>query len=141
MIIKLATKEDFELFVPAKIEFNKEYGISEKSEDFILKEFEDYLRKGAVILAIEDNKVIGYLLGLIEEDMYEKYGYIGEIFTLNEFRGKGVSTKLKDKFIEFLKSNKINLCRLEVNPDNPVQEAYQKWGFKVDKYRMSLKIE
>ena len=140
MKIRLANKEDFKLFVPIKREFNKEYRISEKSEKFILDEFEDYLNKGTILVAIVDSKIIGYLAGIIEENLYEKFGYVGEVFVSKEFRNKGISTKLKDKFIVFLKEKNVNLCRIDVKPDNPSQEAYKKWGFKLDKYRMSLNL-
>jgi len=140
MEIKPATKEDFSEFLKIKLLFNEEYGISEKSEEFILKEFENYLKNGAIILATDNEKVLSYLIGIIEKNTYEEYGYLEEVFTLKEHREKGTSGKLKDKFIEFLKNKKINLCRIEVNPDNPAQETYKKWGFKIDKYRMSLKI-
>ena len=140
MEIRLARKEDKNLFVLIKKEFNEDYGVSEKSENFIIEEFEDYISKGCIVVAIVDFKIIGYLAGIIEEDLYERFGYIGEVFVSKEFRNKGISTKLKDKFIEFLKSKKINLCRIDVNPDNPAQEVYKKWGFKIDKYRMSLKF-
>ena len=140
MIIKLVTKKDFQLFIPIKQEFNKDYGIGEKPESFILEEFKDYLNKGAIVTAITNNKIIGYLSGIIEEDLYERIGHIGEVFVLREFRNKGVSTRLKDKFIEFLKLKNISICRIDVNPDNSAHEVYKKWGFKIDKYRMSLKI-
>lgn len=140
MEIRFAGKEDINLLISIKQEFNKDYGISEKSEDFIKNEFEDYLNKGCIILAIENSKIIGYLAGMIEEDLYERSGHIGEVFISKEFRNKGISTNLKDKFIEFLKSKKINLCRIDVNPNNPAKEVYKKWSFKIDKYRMSLKF-
>jgi len=140
MEIRLATSEDLKLFMQIKKEFIKEYCKSEYSESFILEEFEDYLNKGAIDLAIIDKKIIGYLCGIIEGDMYEQFGHIGEVFVSKEFRRKGISTKLKDKFVEFLKLKNINLCRIDVNPDNPAQEVYKKWGFQIDKYRMSLKF-
>jgi len=138
MDVRLARKEDIDLFIPIKQEFNEDYGVSEKLESFIIEEFEDYLNKGCIVVAIIDSKIIGYIAGIIEEDLYERFGHIGEVFISENFRNKGISTKLKDKFIEFLKSKKINLCRIDVNPNNSAQEAYKKWGFKIDKYRMSL---
>jgi len=140
MEIRLAKKEDVNLFIPIKQEFNEEYGVSEKSEDFIIEEFEDYLNKGCIVLAITNSKIAGYLCGIIEEDLYEKFGHIGEVFVSKEFRNKGISTKLKDRFIEVLKAKNINLVRIDVNPDNPAREAYKKWGFKIDKHRMSLEF-
>ncbi|MCL5018548.1 MAG: GNAT family N-acetyltransferase [Candidatus Pacearchaeota archaeon] len=140
MELTLATQEDFEQFLPIKEEFFREYNISKKSEKFILEEFKEYLLKGAIVLAIENREIIGYLAGEIEDTPYEKFGYISEVFVKKEYRGKGVSTKLKDIFLEFLRKKGITICRIEVNPDNPAQEVYKKWGFKIDKYRMSIKF-
>jgi len=137
--IRIATKDDFEKFFLIKKEFFKDYGISKKSREFILREFEEYL-KDAIVLALDKGEIIGYLCGIIEKNPYEDYGYIGEIFIKKEYRNKGVSIKLKDKFLEFLKSKGITLCRIEVNPNNPAQEVYKKWGFKIDKYRMGLRL-
>jgi ribosomal protein S18 acetylase RimI-like enzyme len=140
METKLATIKDFEFFKEIKKEFHKDYAVFEKDDEFILEEFKDYLGNGAIILAYDKTKPLGYICGIIEEDMYEKTGHIGEVFVLKEYRGKGISSILKDKFLEFLKSKGISICRIDVNPDNPAQEAYKKWGFKIDKYRMSLSI-
>ena len=140
MELRLATPKDFESFFPIKEEFLKDYNIPGKSRDFILKEFKDYLLKGAIVLAVKNKKIIGYLAGIIEKDFYEKYGYISEIFVSREYRNKGLSTQLKNKFVDFLKTRDINICRIDVNPDNPAKELYEKWGFNINKYRMSLKF-
>lgn len=76
--------------------------------------------------------------GKAQTKFVEKTGYLGELFVLKEYRGKGISTKIKDVFLEFLKCKKIKICRIDVNPENNAQEVYKKWGFKIDKYRMSL---
>ncbi|RLG12326.1 hypothetical protein DRN73_02775 [Candidatus Pacearchaeota archaeon] len=140
MKLRFATKKDFEKFLPLKKEFFKEYKISDKSKRFILKEFENYLNKSKIVLAIENKEILGYLLGKIEKDLYEESGNISEIFVKKEFRGKGISTRLKDTFLNFLHKNKISICRIEVNPNNPAKKIYEKWGFKVKKYRMDLKL-
>lgn len=140
MDIRLAKKEDLRLFVPIKEEFYEDYGICKKTEEFINKEFDEYLKKGTIVLAVESDIIIGYLAGEIDKSLYENVGYISEVFVKKEYRGKKISTKLKDKFLEFLKKRGINICRIDVNPDNPAQESYKKWGFKIDKYRMSLAV-
>ena len=61
MEFKLATKKDFEQFLPIKEEFLKDYHISRKTKEFIFREFQEYLFKGAVVLAIESKNIIGYL--------------------------------------------------------------------------------
>ncbi len=95
METKLATLKDFKSFKKIKEEFNKDYVVSEKDDEFILEEFKDYLGKGAIILAYDETKFLGYICGIIEEDMYEKTGHIGEVFVLKEHRGKGISSILK----------------------------------------------
>ncbi len=139
MEIRLAVKKDFDKFLPIKEEFFREYCVSKKTKKFILKEFGDFLGEG-VIVAEENSKIIGYLLGEVEDNSYEKFGYISEIFVVKTFRGKGIATKLKDRFLDVLRKNKINLCRIEVNPENTARDSYKKWGFKIDKLRMSLKF-
>ncbi len=140
MEIRLAGKADLKSLIPIKQEFNDEYGISQKSKAFITQELSDYLEKGAVIIAESDSKIVGYLAGTIEKNPYEKVGYIAEIFVSKPFRKRGISTRVKNRFVEFLKSKDICICRIDVNPDNPAREIYKKWGFSIDKYRMSLRF-
>jgi ribosomal protein S18 acetylase RimI-like enzyme len=104
-----------------------------------LDEFKNCISKGLIILAIE-GEILGHIIGEIVESNYERFGEITEIFVKKEYRGRHISTKLKNEFIEFLKLKKVNLCRIDVNPNNPAQNIYKKWGFKVDKYRMSLRF-
>ncbi|MDI3544359.1 MAG: hypothetical protein PWQ28_640 [Candidatus Woesearchaeota archaeon] len=139
MEIRLATKTDLKSLISIKQEFNEEYGIS-KSNSFISRELSNYLGKGIIIIAESDSKIVGYLAGIIEKNLYETTGYIEEIFVSKPFRHRGISTRLKDRFIEFLKSKGICICRIDVNPDNPALAIYKKWGFNIDKYRMSLRF-
>lgn len=153
MEIRLASVDDLELFLPAKEAFFVDYSVSKKeresgekmlledvslkSRSFYEEEFSEFL-KGSLILAIDGGKVVGYLAGKVELNPYEEYGYISEVFVKSDFRGKGVSTLLKDKFLGILKEKKIDLCRVEVSPGNPAEGLYLKWGFEVDKHRLSI---
>jgi ribosomal protein S18 acetylase RimI-like enzyme len=139
-MIRKIDKKEIELLLKIKEEFNKEYKIQKKSKTFILKEFKDYLEKGNIFIEEIKNKIVGYLIGTIEKNNYENFGYIEEIFISKDFRKKGISTKLKNEFIKVLKSKKIKLCRIEVSPKNKAKKVYKKWGFKIEKYRMGLKI-
>lgn len=138
MEIKLIEKKDFDKFLPIKKEFLNDYGISEKSKEFIQREFNN--PKNIIFIAEKENKIIGYIIGEIIKDDYERYGYISEIFVKKEQRKKGISTKLKDKFLKLLTKKRIKKCRIEVNPDNPSQKAYEEWGFKIDKYGMGYDL-
>ncbi len=139
MEIRFATINDFEKFFPIKMEFLNEYGIFNKSKEFIKKEYLKDL-KGAVIIALENEMIVGYIAGIIKNDGYDEFGHIEEVFVKKEFRWKGISSKLKDKFLEFLKGKEIKLCRLDVSPNNPARNIYRSWGFKIDKFRMSLNL-
>ena len=107
MEIRLAGKEDLEDYSILKKEFLREYGLPSITKDFMLDEFKKYLA-GAIVLAIENNELIGYLLGEIESNEYWKVGYISEIFVRDNWRGKSVATKLKDSFLNFLKERGIH---------------------------------
>lgn len=139
MIFRQVKKEDFEKFLEIKLKFLDEYGISKKTKKFILTEFNKYLKR-ILILAEENGDLIGYIAGEVEKNNYEKYGYISEIFIKKEYRNKGIASKLKDEFLNELKKQKISLCRIDVNPNNLALEVYKKWGFKIDKHRLMLKI-
>jgi len=139
MIARYAKKEDFQKFEDIKNEFLNDYGIKPQSSEFISKEFNKFLKK-CIILLEDNNIIIGYMFGSIEQDDYETYGYVWEIFVSRKHRGKGYSTIIKDKFLEFLKEHNITMCRLDVSPKKEAITVYEKWGFKVDKYRMTLKL-
>lgn len=141
MKIDLISKKDFEDFLKIKKQFNYEYGISKKNKEFILKEFQEYLKKGLILAAKKDGLIIGYICGQIEENLYEKVAYISEIFVLKEYRGNCLASLIKDKFLEILKLKKIKICRIDVSLNNPAKQVYQKWGFKTDKIRMSLDLK
>jgi ribosomal protein S18 acetylase RimI-like enzyme len=139
MEIRKAKQDDFDKYSTIKEEFLKEYSLSSQSKEFIYKEFLEFL-KSAIFIAIEKEEIVGYISGEIENNEYWKVGYISEIFITNSWKGKGISTKLKDAFLDFLKTKGITTCKIDVNPNNPAKNIYEKWGFKVDKYRMSLKF-
>lgn len=139
MEIRLADKKDFALFYAIKKEFYEEYSKKKKPFEFSQSDFQELL-KDFVIIAIEDCGIIGLLVGEIRTEKNELEGYIAELFVKKEFRKKHIATKLKNYFLKILKNKEICLCRIDVNPDNPAQEVYKKWGFKIDKYRMSYNL-
>jgi ribosomal protein S18 acetylase RimI-like enzyme len=60
---------------------------------------------------------------------------------LTEYRGRGISTKMRDAFYKWLKEQDVHFCKLAVKVKNQEAfEIYKKWGFEVDEYRMWKKI-
>jgi len=88
-----------------------------------------------------DKSIIGYTYGHIERNSYGDFAYIDDIFISKDYQGKGISTLLKNKILSNFKKNKINYCRIDVNLNNSrAINVYKHWGFKIDKFRMNLKI-
>ncbi|KPM30279.1 N-acetyltransferase GCN5 [Croceitalea dokdonensis DOKDO 023] len=59
------------------------------------------------------------------------YGYLGFMFTVPEYRGKGINGLVLDKLIGWCRLCGLNEIRLTVYEDNlPALKAYSKSGFK-----------
>ncbi len=97
------------------------------------------------LIAINDqNNPIGsvwYRFWTIEN---QSFGYIDDntpeigIAVLNEYRSKGIGTKLMEAIIEHARSVAINKLSLSVDPDNFALNLYQKLGFiKFSEYNTS----
>ena len=78
-------------------------------------------------VAENNENVVGYINLLVVDDVAE----IINISVLNDFRKKGVGTKLIDFSIKYLIENKFSGVMLEVNEENlPAISLYDKMGFK-----------
>ena len=68
-----------------------------------------------------------------------KQGYICNVYTIDEYRKKGLQEELLSKVIEFSKKNE--LFKLSLASDNEIAiNLYKKFGFKHDSLMMSLKL-
>lgn len=77
-----------------------------------------------VIIYKEDNQILGYLDYSI---MYER-GEINYIFVLEQYRSKGIASKLLEYMIN---NTKVEEISLEVNKDNSnAIKLYRKYNFK-----------
>jgi ribosomal protein S18 acetylase RimI-like enzyme len=147
--IRKARKKDFNELYELQKEFSKvyrnlsRYKIKALSKEEFKKEFyKRFGRNKYFFVAQINDKIVGYVFGFIEKDAYGSRGYIEDIFVTKDAQGKGIASMLKDKFLEILKKKKVKYCRIDVNPENKKAiKVYQRWGFKIDKYRMSLKLE
>lgn len=101
-------------------------------EKFLLSNIES--ENGIVLIAEEDGQTAGYSLGLIKDEIpifeIKQYGYISDLYVKKEFRGKGVSSKLKDEMISWFKSKGVEYASVGFYADNRgAHEIYEKWGF------------
>ena len=81
---------------------------------------EPLLEKGSTyIIATENNTLMGWILIGTSKDQFtdKKYGFIYELYVLEEFRGNGISAKLMNKGIDQLKKEGHSEVRLSSYPD------------------------
>ena len=82
-------------------------------------------------------QVIKYMPQCVESGIE---GYICNVFTLKEYRRKGIQTNLIKECIKFAKEKHI--IKLKLSSDNPEAiRIYQKQGFEHDKLTMKRKFK
>jgi len=149
MYIRKANKTDFFNYRKFRIENLKDLSKSEKEASSkptfkqIKKEFNDILssRRRFLLFAIENNKIIGNLIGTLFENVYEKSGYKDDLFVKKEYRKKCYGKKLINAFIALIKSKKVKKIKLGVRIINKKAiKFYNNLGFKTTYYEMEKKI-
>ena len=98
------------------------------------KEFIKDIKNNYFLLAIYENKIVGYLDGyyIKNKDAFkEKMAYLDELSVENNYKKLGIGSKLIDAFTELCKKDKvkyIKLCAFENNI--PAVSLYKKLGFE-----------
>ncbi len=99
-----------------------------------------------VAVAVLDNKIIGSgYAKIIEAKNYydfEKYAYLGFMFTDNHFRGMGINNKIIDYLKNWCLFKNIIELRLDVYDSNTSAiKSYEKSGFKKDMVNMRIRLK
>jgi ribosomal protein S18 acetylase RimI-like enzyme len=145
--IKNATLNDLQKVQELNLKlFEKEY----KEYDSLLnldwtlgkvgtKYYKDRISKddGCVLIAIVDNKIVGYLCGGLipkKAEAYRNLPIMAELentFVLNEFRSKGIGKKLYDEFIKWCKTKGVGKIKVEASAQNELAiKFYRANNFK-----------
>ena len=66
---------------------------------------------------------------------YGLYGEVRGVYTLPEYRGKGISTQLMLNFIECAK--KIGLSSIQFESTTIAYSIYKKWGLRIRNSRLN----
>lgn len=104
---------------------------------------EPLLEKGSsYIIATENNTLMGWILIGTSKDQFtdKKYGFIYELYVLEEFRGNGISARLMNKGIDQLKKEGHSEVRLSAFAGNHAIKLYEKLGFNIRTVSMSLQL-
>ncbi|MCI9016112.1 MAG: GNAT family N-acetyltransferase [Clostridia bacterium] len=120
-----------------------------KDEEFYMTTknyLEEHLNKDIIFfIEIIENKIVAtcglqvikYMPQCVESGIE---GYICDVFTLNEYRRKGIQTNLIKECIKFSKKN--NIIELKLSSNNPEAiRIYQGQGFVHDELIMKREIK
>lgn len=89
---------------------------------------------GTAFIAEVDGAAVGFTLLVVKDEIpiykIEKIGCISDLFVKEEFRGKGISSKIRDEALKWFKMQGISNISVLLYSDNPfVHSVYKKWGF------------
>ncbi|MBI4149887.1 GNAT family N-acetyltransferase [Candidatus Woesearchaeota archaeon] len=90
--------------------------------------------QGCVLLGEVNGKPAGYSLNYIKDGIpvyaIKKLGYISDLYVKPEYRGKGVSSRLKDATFQWFKKKDIKYVEIGFHTENQkAHRIYKKWGF------------
>lgn len=99
-----------------------------------------------LVVATNNEEIVGSGYALIKNAVsYKKpdqYAYLGFMFVLPKFRGKGVNGKIITTLIDWAKKINLTEIQLDVYAENEsALKAYQKRGFKPDLLKMRFNTE
>ena len=162
MIIKEANLDDADEILDIWEDFMDEHTIIVTNENPELKEYlefdpnrrniyrkflESHMKSqdGAVFIAEDNGKIAGYVMIYIKDEIpvfkNKKIGYCSDLFIKKSHRNKSISSKLKNKVMEWFEHKGIKVISLATFYDNKNARAiYNKWGFFDYKVEMRRKI-
>jgi len=110
----------------------KDTSVGESYRIFLQSHIES--TEGVVFMAMKESAIIGYILIFIKDEIpiykNKRLGYIGDLYIKKDFRSQGLSSKLKDKSLEWFKKKEVKFIAVPVSPSNKqAYSVYKKWGF------------
>ena len=104
-----------------------------------------YSKKGLVLVAEIEGKIVGYSLSFIKKYIkiynLDRTGYISDMYIDPKFQGKNLSTQLIKETFKWFKSKGLKYAELTVFNDNEhAHSIYRHWGFFDYSRQMRMKI-
>jgi ribosomal protein S18 acetylase RimI-like enzyme len=151
IIIRKATLNDMDtllVFEQGVITAERPYDITLKNDPIRYYDIEKMITATDVelLVATLNNTIIGSGYARIENAKpflkYQQYSYLGFMYVLPQYRGKGVNKLIIDALAEWSVSKNITELRLEVYQNNePAIKAYEKTGFSKLLIEMRMEIK
>jgi len=146
--IRTATLDDIEVlleFEQGVIKAERPFDVTLGEDPITYYNLEEMIASddASLVVAEIESKIIGSGYALIKSARHylnhEFYSYLGFMFTLPEYRGKGVNTRIIERLKEWSDSKGLKEMRLTVYDENhKAIKAYEKAGFKKHIIEMRL---
>ena len=150
-LLREATLDDLSSlleFEKRLIEYEREFTPNLKKSDFNYYNLKSYIKDPeiSVVVAEEKNKLIASGYALIRENKIykipDKLIFLGFMYVIPEYRGKGINKKVLDYLIAWGKNKGFNEFQLTVYAENESAiNAYKKSGFSFETITMRLNVE
>lgn len=151
IVIRPATLND----LPVLLEFEQELIKAERPFDVTIKadpvsyyDIEKYIISKDVEVVVAEHKGIVISSGYVHQKKarqyldHKAYAYMGFMYTVPEYRGRGVNQKIVKELKAWAKKNDLMEIRLTVYHDNvPALRAYEKVGFECHITEMRVRID
>ena len=151
ILLREATLDDLSIlleFEKKLIEYERNFTPNLKKSDFNYYNLKSYILNPevSVVVAEEKNKLIASGYALIRDNkLYkipDKLIFLGFMYVIPEYRGKGINKKILDYLIAWGKNKGLNEFQLTVYAQNESAiNAYKKSGFSFETITMRLNIE
>ena len=151
ILLREATLDDLSIlleFEKKLIEYERNFTPNLKKSDFNYYNLKSYILNPevSVVVAEEKNKLIASGYALIRDNkLYkipDKLIFLGFMYVIPEYRGKGINKKILDYLIAWGKNKGLNEFQLTVYAQNESAiKAYKKSGFSFETITMRLNIE
>ncbi len=120
----------------------KRTGFGKLWKNFVLKHIRDGI--GLLLVAETEGKLVGYSWNFIRKRgvlFGVDNGNIADIYVLPKYRGKGISTKLRDAGYRWFRSKKLKYASIFlVTSNKKPHEIYKRWGYKDYALEMRRKL-
>lgn len=121
---------------------NYSYSLADVDNTYFREEFEKYLNSSSekLIVAVEKGKLIGSILGILRESEGCNEGIISQLFVYENYRKRGIATKLFEKLQKWFDDKKVKLLSVDIVAGNEgALDFYKKLGFEVNRLRLTKK--
>ncbi len=142
IIYDVASPDDIACIVDMKIDMFHEFGydryLDENASELIFKDYSRMYEENLAVhfLAKVDNHIVGIVGAFIKSDIpfryFSKghYGFIGDVYTIPTHRNLGISMKLNEDALNWLRDYGVSFVRLLASDAG--RPIYEQLGFSPD---------